>query len=171
MNAPGFRMAAIVGTMAVAQVAVFSQFRLGGVAVDALLCLTIAAGLTAGDRRGALMGFTCGVVADLLITSRPLGLSALGWTIVGYLVGRYQGTTTRSSPVVASLVAVVGTVGAVVLYLLSARVLAGLDLVGPQTVRVVAVMALANAVLVHPFTRLTRWIWVERSRPGVRFRV
>src|SRR5580704_6564212 len=64
-----------------------SDLRVRGVAPDLMLLLTICAGLTGGAEAGAWVGFFAGLMADLFLTSTPLGLSALTYCLIGAAAG------------------------------------------------------------------------------------
>ena len=64
-----------------------SDLRVAGVAPDLMVLLAICAGLTGGAEAGAWVGFWAGLLADLFLTSTPLGLSALTYCLVGAAVG------------------------------------------------------------------------------------
>ena len=80
----------------VLQVGLFAQLPVDGARADVMILLGIAAGFVGGPERGAIVGFAAGLAIDLVLPT-PLGLSALVYCIVGYLVGRISGTCRRSS--------------------------------------------------------------------------
>ena len=76
MDHPAIRYAVVIGTAALLQYVVFSQFRIAGVSADLFLVVAIAAGIVAGSERGAVVGFVCGACLDLLVVT-PFGLGAI----------------------------------------------------------------------------------------------
>src|ERR1700747_1559545 len=69
------------------QTAFGSDLRVAGVAPDLMVLAAICAGLTGGAESGAWGGVWAGLVADLFLTSTPLGLSALSYCLIGAGVG------------------------------------------------------------------------------------
>jgi rod shape-determining protein MreD len=159
------RLAAVLLLAALLQYAVFSTIRVLGVAPDLMLVVAIAAGLVAGAERGAVTGFAAGVAMDLMMPGRPFGLSVLTLTLVGYLVGRYQVTTTNTSNGAAVLNAGLASVLAAGCYISLARVTAGIDLLGGRFVILALGAALWSMVLVIPVIALMKWTW--RQPTGV----
>ena len=78
----------------------FSQLRIDGAAADLLLLMAIAAGMVGGPDDGAVVGFFAGLLLDLLVQA-PLGLDALVYCLIGYLVGLAQGAVVRSTRLAA----------------------------------------------------------------------
>src|ERR1700722_6746000 len=74
------------------------QFR--GVRPDLMLLITICVGLTSGPEQGAVIGFSAGLLTDLFMTTTPLGLSALAFSLVGFALG---GLRSAAMPEVRSL--------------------------------------------------------------------
>jgi len=77
------RLAPVVLGAVVVHTAVFPQLRPFDVGADGLLLLAVAAGVVAGPRTGAWVGFGAGLLADCFLAT-PFGLSALvdgmaGW--------------------------------------------------------------------------------------------
>jgi rod shape-determining protein MreD len=153
------RLATVLLMAAVLQYSVLSTIRVGGVAPDLLLVMAIAAGVVAGDERGAVTGFASGVAMDLIMPGRPFGLSVLTFTLVGFLVGRYQhAASNRSTPAVV-LTAGLATVLAVGGYVSLARVLGGVDLLDGRFLIVAVVSAMWSMALVLPVSAVIRWAW------------
>ena len=48
-----------------------------------MLLFAICAGLAGGPSSGRLVGFAAGLLADLFLTTTPLGLSALTYCLIG----------------------------------------------------------------------------------------
>lgn len=69
-----------------AESTVLAPFRLGGVRPDLLVIAVVAVAMAAGPTSAACFGFAAGLVADLLF-ARPVGVSALVYTGVGFAVG------------------------------------------------------------------------------------
>lgn len=169
MNAP-IRLTVLIVSAAAVQLGVLAHLRIAGVAADLLLVLAISAGLVSGERRGAVTGFFCGLAMDLLLHSRPFGLSALTYALVGFLTGRYQSTVVRSSRWLPVSIAVVATAAGAMGYVLFARLLSGLDLIDGGLPTTLVLMSLFSAALVLPVRALMGWAWDEPSRVSPRMR-
>ena len=69
------------------QLELFSSMRFFGVMPELLLASAIAAGWYGGPTSGAIVGFSSGLFYDFYLAT-PLGLNALTYAIVGYLLGQ-----------------------------------------------------------------------------------
>lgn len=106
---------AIVLALAV-QTTILSRLPLPGNQPSLLLVLVVASALAGGVPAGVGMGFATGLAADL-ISSHPLGLLALVFLLVGWVVGSIDLATERG--VTTSLLIVAGAaVGSFLGYLL-----------------------------------------------------
>lgn len=150
------RVGLMLFSMAVLQRGVASQIRIGGVSVDLLLLVAIAAGMTAGADRGAVIGFVAGLTMDLLVTT-PFGMCALIYCVVGNVTGRIQDYIVRSSwwfrP---TLAAAAGASGIIAIALVGHVV----DLAVPPTSRMVTIIvvtAVFNVLFIGVFNRMLRW--------------
>jgi rod shape-determining protein MreD len=155
------RMWARLGLLAlgavIVQVGLLNQIAIAGAHADLFLLLAISAGLVAGPQRGAVMGFTLGLVADVFVQT-PYGLSSLCYVLVafavGLAVGALPGRPTLGFELAAALL---GGVGGTLLF-------AGLGtLIGQPSLpwhqlAVVVVVVGAGCVLLAALTcRLVEW--------------
>jgi rod shape-determining protein MreD len=147
------RIAIVVVVGLVVETTLGADLRVLGVSPDLMLLLAICAGLAGGPQAGALVGFAAGLLADLSLTTTPLGLSALSWCLVGWGVGVLRVTVLPETRSVRPFIAFVATLGGVILFLLIG------DLVGQSQlielgraylVRVAVVEALWAALLAIP---------------------
>jgi rod shape-determining protein MreD len=145
----------VVGALAI-QLAVISDLPAWGAVGDLMLVLALAAASVAPEpSRGALAGFAIGLVYDLMLGT-PFGLTALVYAVVCYGVSAVS-TWFAEPPAwfyvvlapAAGVVAVVTTVG----------VALTLDLSYPAAgvVRIAAVVATWNGLLILPLRRLMQW--------------
>ena len=74
-------------TAVLLQTALFPFLTLGGFRPDLLLLVTVALGLRDGPLPGLRVGFAAGVLTDLLVSQSPVGLAALVYCVVGFVVG------------------------------------------------------------------------------------
>lgn len=155
-----FRVTLIVISAAVLQRGLFSQLRIAHVAGDILLLLAIAAGITGGPDRGAIMGFVCGLTLDLLLQS-PLGLTALTYCLVGFVAGRYQISVVRSSRWRPMFTAAVGSAMGYGLYILLGWMLGQRNMLANHLPTIILVVSLINGLLAPLAVRVMRWAWDE----------
>jgi rod shape-determining protein MreD len=135
---------------------VLTEVRVFGVVLQLVLALAAAAGAGAGPERGAVAGFTLGLMSDLAIGS-PLGLTAIVYALAGFVAG-YVFTLTRTPQ--WWLAAIFTSIGAAVgeTALPAGRTLIGEDgWFTSQLFTIVPVVA-AFALLMSPlFVPLGRW--------------
>lgn len=140
-----------------------ADLRVGGVAPDFMLLLTVCAGLAGGASQGALVGFFAGLLTDLFLAGTPVGLSALAFCLTGSLVGAFRSNLLPGGRAITVAMAFLGTAAGVVIFL------AVSDLVGGQHVavfgqawilRVILGEAIWAAVLSLPVS----WLFVRASR-------
>lgn len=158
------RLFAVLLSTIVLQATVVADVRVLDVSVDLLLVIAIAAGLTGGPDRGAIIGFAAGVGMDLLVET-PFGLSALAYCLTGYLVGALHEITEHAAwwfPIPVALGA--GALGTGIF--LGVGDLVGEQLTStPDLWRIVVVVAVACGVLILPANRLLRWCYAGPSDP------
>jgi rod shape-determining protein MreD len=152
------RLGAVLLSAIVLQATLVADVRFVDVSVDLLLVIAIAAGLTGGPDRGAVIGFVAGLGMDLLLDT-PFGLSALAYSLTGYLVGGLRDIVDHAAwwfPIPVAFGA--GGLG-LGIYVVGGD-LAGEELSSaPGLWTIVAVVAVACAVLILPANRLLRWCY------------
>lgn len=146
--------------------AVLPQFRVAGVAPDLLLLLGIAAGIAAGPDRGAIVGFTAGLLADCFLQT-PFGLSALTYSLVGYAVGMFQTTILHAALWIPVTTAIVASAIGVVLFAVTGAVVGQAHLLSNRLVTVVLVVSLVNGLLFLFVARPVRWATTADLAPGL----
>lgn len=122
------RIAGLLIVGVVLQTTFGADLRVAGVAPDILLLLAIAGGLAAGPEGGAVIGFAAGLLADLSVTTTPIGLSALAWCLVGFVVGSARSNILPDERAVEPLVGFAATLGGVAVFLAAG------DLVGQSAI-------------------------------------
>jgi rod shape-determining protein MreD len=150
------RSLAVLIVVTVVQFTVALDVRVGGAAPDLLYLLPIAAGMVAGTVEGAVVGFVAGLTVDLL-SPGPLGLSALVLTLLGAAVGLATGSLARQVWWLSSLVALVASATAVMLYAVLGAVLGEDQFLHVGLLAVVLVVSMVNAALALPALRIERW--------------
>ena len=133
-----------------------SEMKVFGVVLQIVLALAAAAGAGAGPERGAIGGFTLGLMYDLA-TGSPLGLTALVYALAGFVAGYVLTLTPSPQWWLASIFTAIGAaVGETAVPV--ARTLIGQD--GWFTSRLFTIVPVVSgfALLVSPlFVPLGRW--------------
>lgn len=159
------RAGTVVFVAALFQAGVFSSLTIAGGAPDVLLVVVVSLGLLRGSVPGAVVGFSGGLVVDLL-TLETLGVTSLVLTLAGFWAGRYTETTGRGrrlAPLVAA--AVITILAALFAFLL--HYLLGEDVVARHVlVSVLVPTFVANVVLAFPVYVLVRAVVHERETAG-----
>lgn len=134
----------------------FATMRVGDAHPQVMLLVAVAGGLLAGSERGALIGFTAGLLADLFVQT-PLGLSALAYALVGFSVGGVQSGIIRSAWWISPLTSLVASFAGVMLYGLLGALIGQSHFVSPRLLVIAASVAAMNAVLALPVVRAMGW--------------
>lgn len=140
----------------IVQETILLELRIDGIHPDILVLLPIVAGVAGGPNRGATMGFSVGLLADLFLPT-PFALSALVGTIIGFAAGLATlalDRTTRWLPVVAALI---GSACYEALYGVLGSVLGQPQMLHVELVRIIIIVAVVNAVLALPALRMVVW--------------
>lgn len=150
------RTTAILVLSLVLQASVLTRARVSDVSIDLMLVLALAAGLSGGPERGAIIGFFSGLLMDLLLQT-PFGLSALTYLLVGYLAGAATSLTVRSSRWFPVAVGGLGGAGGVLLFVLLGELVGQPLSSTPGLTRIVVLVGLSCAVLVLPVRAMLSW--------------
>src|SRR5205814_2148282 len=135
------RFAIVVVTLLVLQTTLVADLPVFAVRADLVLLITVAAGISDGPDRGAVVGFVAGMGYDLLVSQTPVGLYALAYCLTGYAVGMVQGSVLRASwwiPVASALGA---SAAGVVLFATLGTVLGQDGMFNPRFGRIVLIVA------------------------------
>lgn len=157
------RIAVLLAVAVVVQTALGDDLRVARVAPDLMVLLSICAALAGGAEAGAIVGFFSGLLMDMFLTSTPLGLSALTYCIIGALVGWLRASMLPERNLVIPFSALVGTVGAVLLFVGFGDMLGQSQLLAggrSWLIRVIVVEAVWNVVLSLPVA----WVYSKASR-------
>jgi rod shape-determining protein MreD len=148
---PPFLLAAVV-----LHTAVLPQLRPFDVGADGLLLVAICAGLAAGARTGAWVGFGTGLLADCFLVT-PFGLSALANGLVGWVVGSLAGRLLRPGWWVLPATVLGASAGGVLVFAVLGAVLGEDGLVTGRLLGVAAGVGVLNALLGPGALAATRW--------------
>jgi rod shape-determining protein MreD len=152
----GLRTAVVLLGALVLQVCLLGRLPVFGVTAELMLLVAIAAGLTGGPERGAIVGFAAGLLYDLTLHT-PLGLSALVFALAGYAVGGLQHAvlgTTWYTPIVVSAAA---SAGGVLLYGAFGLLVGQTEWLVPETLLTALIVAVLNGLLSPLVLRFLRW--------------
>jgi rod shape-determining protein MreD len=83
------RLAILAFATVVIQQAAVSQVSIFGVSADISPLVVMSVGLLAGSLAGAVMGFTTGILVDLVLV-QTLGVTSLLYIVIGYWCGRLR---------------------------------------------------------------------------------
>ena len=157
-----FRLPVILLLGLVVHTVLLPEIRIAGVMPDVMLLLAVAAGLEGGPSYGAIIGFASGMLADLVLPT-PLGLSALVFTLVGYVVGVAKGGLLRDTwwfPVSVAFVACSAGEG---LFALVGTMIGESDLLTTHLAAIMLVVGIFNGILALPVRRAMRWALQNRA--------
>ena len=147
------RIALLLVVAVLVQTALAPDLRFGGVAPDVMVVVVICAGLTGGAEAGAWVGFWAGLLTDMFLTSTPIGLSALTYCLTGAAIGALRASVLQERRTLVPVAGLVGTAGAVLLFVAAGDVLGQHQLVAggrSWLIRVDVVESLWSAVLALP---------------------
>ncbi|HYD10563.1 MAG TPA: rod shape-determining protein MreD [Acidimicrobiales bacterium] len=163
------RLPPVLLAAVVLHTAVLPQLKVFGVAVDVLLLLAIAAGVTGGPERGAAVAFGCGLLADCFLQT-PFGLSGLVFALVGYGVGTFQTGVLHAAWWIPALTSAVATVVGIVGYVGLGAVVGQDQLLSSRVLEVAGVLAVLHALLTPLAVRAMRWTIAGDGVPGLLLR-
>lgn len=153
-----FVLVLLVITATAVQTSVLPLIAVAGFRPDLLLLLTVSFAFHDGPEAGVRIGFASGLVTDLLLQTSALGVAALTYSLVGYLVGiarPYLATNSLTAPLLLAFAG--STVGSLVLGLLSGFLGdAAADL--PLIMTVALFVGVVHTLLIPVVLRFTRGI-------------
>lgn len=121
-----FLVAATIAFAAVlVQTTVMPYMRVAGVIPDIVVLTVVAGAIQLGPEGGMLYGFGAGISMDLFLGT-PLGLTALAYTIVGYVVATTSAGLLRNAWWVSPTLGGLGSMAGAALFV-TAGVLVGQD--------------------------------------------
>lgn len=154
------RLAAVLLLAVLLQTTVVPDVRVLGVCPDLMLLCTVCAALVGGPELGGLVGFSAGLLADLFLTTTPLGLSALAFSIIGYSVGALRRTVLQEGWLLPPATAFVASSAGVILFVLAGVMVGQSQLTRMGTVDIVKsalLVGLMNAIVATPACRVIAW--------------
>ena len=145
-------------TVALLQTAVFPHLTISGFRPDLLLLLVMAFAMRDGPIVGLRVGFAAGLLADFLLDFSAVGITALVFLGVGYIVGLsrpYLSDESITAPLVLSgLTGFIGTAGVAVLSALLGEQALSLELIAQASAVVALYNVLLSPIVVGTVTRI-----------------
>ena len=130
------------------ETSVFGRATLVGAKPELLLLMVVVLGMGEGPAFGATAGFVMGLSTDLVL-QLPAGVSALTFTIIGYVVGRARAQVQSPGAWLPMVMVSIATFLGVLFYAAFNRVLG--ERFGALSVVRAAVLAAAYNCLLTPF--------------------
>jgi rod shape-determining protein MreD len=153
---PRLKVPLLVLVALVVHAQLLPDVRVAGVHPDLMLLVAVAGGIVAGPSVGAVLGFSVGLLTDLLFLETPLGLSAMVFCLVGYGVGLLQAGVLRSSWWLPIITALVACAAGELLFALVGALFGERQLVTGRLLLVAGVVGLLNAALAVVVVPLVR---------------
>ncbi len=148
---------ALVSVVAISlQLTVFVDVRVFGVAPELLALVAVLAGYFGGPLSGPVVGFGAGVLWDIYLPTH-LGVSALIFAVVAYIIGTLEAGLFHDSRLQAVAVVAVASMAAVVSYALLNEILGVRGLIDLDMLRVAAVVGLLNGLLSLVAAPAVKW--------------
>ena len=149
------RLTAIFATILLIQIAVVPHFRIGGYVIDLPLVVVVLVCLHLNPPNAALVGFIVGFAIDLVVHT-PFGMTALTFSIAGYVAGSASSQLTERNIVTRSLTVALLAATATSLFAAIAAFI-GLEYVTRQELGAIALVTAASTlpltVLLAPVVR------------------
>ncbi len=154
------RIGVLLVVALVVQTTFGADLRVLGIAPDLMLLVSICAGLTGGAESGAIVGFAAGLLADLSLTTTPVGLTALSWCLIGWGVGTVRSNALPGTRSILPVIGLLATGSGVIVFLLVADLIGQsqlIDLGRSYLLRAGIVESLWGALLVIPVAFIYEW--------------
>jgi rod shape-determining protein MreD len=150
------RLGLVVVTLLVIQTSVFPHLKLLGAIPDLLLVATVAMAYEGGPQSAAMFGFGAGLAIDLFL-STPVGLSALSFSMAGYLLGVFQGGLIRESRNIAPIFGGVGGLLGGTIFVVVGGIAGQTGFLSFASVKIILVAAIYDAVVAYVIFPFVHW--------------
>jgi len=135
---------------------IFVDIQVAGVIVQIVMAMSAAAGVAGGSERGAIVGFTLGVMYDLA-EGTPLGSTATAMTIAGIVGGLLALVAADPHWWLEAIFTALGTAAGVAMIPVLRAFIGESEPFQPELPLVVSVTAAAAAVMSPVLVPLARW--------------
>ena len=149
------------------QLELFSSLRFFGVMPEVMLAAAIAAGWYGGPSGGAIVGFSCGLFYDFYLAT-PLGLTALTYAIIGYLLGQIAAFLSDEAEwIVRITISVAAVTMGIVLFVTFGELIAEPNLYNRNFGKILVVASLYTGFLMVPIHFMMAWAFgASRVNPA-----
>ena len=161
---PWARVGLVLFVVLMVQIVLVDDVHVWGVTGSALAVAPVAAGLVGGPDRGALVGFVAGLLIDAFLTT-PFGLTALVWTVTGYVIGLLGQNLIRSSRLAVVALAAVSAVASIAGFVLVGVLLGQEQLLDAPILRIAVVGAVVAGLAVLAVAPAMRWALTDPHDP------
>ena len=134
----------------------FSAIRIVEVRPQLMLLVAVAAAIVGGSERGAVIGFVSGLLADVFLQT-PLGLSALTFALVAFVVGLVQSSVIRSAWWISPATAFLASAAGILSYALLGTIIGQSQFLRPRVLVVAVVVGAVNAALAPLMVKAMSW--------------
>lgn len=156
LSSPLTRVIPVGMTLLALQKTLFIEITPFGVIVQVVMAFAAAAGVAGGPERGAVTGFTLGILFDLAVGS-PLGSSSITMGLAGYVAGWADVIRIDTTWWLAAIFVGIGTgVGELAVPVVR-RFVGEEEAFVPDLAVIVPVVAVAGAVLSVVLVPISRW--------------
>ena len=156
MSGHRLKVAVLLVAAVVLHQSFFATVRLGDVQPQVMLLVAVAAAIVGGPERGAVIGFSAGLLSDVLVRT-PLGLSALTFSLVAFGVGFVYSSVIRSAWWMAPTTAFVASAAGICLYALLGALMGQAHFVRPAMLVAAGLVGAVNALLAPLAVRAMSW--------------
>lgn len=163
LTSPLTRVVPIGMILLALQKTLFIELTPFGVIVQVVMAFGAAAGVAGGPERGAMTGFTLGILFDLAIGS-PLGSSSITMGIAGYVAGWADVIRIDTTWWLAAIFVGIGTGTGELAVPVVRRFVGEDDAFVPDLAVIVPVVAVAGAILSIALVPISRWA-LKLERP------
>ena len=139
------------------QLELFSSLRFFGVMPELVLAGAIAAGWYGGPVGGAVVGFTGGLFYDMYLAT-PLGLNALTYALIGYLLGQIANFLSEDAELIIRLIISFAAVSVgLLMFVTFGELLVQPNLYNKRFGKVLVISSLYTGLLMMPIHFLMAW--------------
>jgi rod shape-determining protein MreD len=150
------RSALVIGVFVLLQGTLALDINFSGVHPDLIVGLVLSAGLIGGTEVGMVTGFVAGMAIDL-VSPTPLGLSALVFSVFGFVAGTLSDRFGQGVWWFRALVVMVGSALGELSYGILGAVIGEPQFIHVDLLGIMVVVSLINVVVCGAFFRLERW--------------
>ena len=150
-------------TLLILQLELFASIRFFGVMPEIMLGAAVVSGWHGGPTDGAIFGFSSGFLVDLYLAS-PMGLSALSYALIGYLVGIISELIAEDvEKIVRTVISLVGIILGLVTFVLFGELIAEPNLYNKNFGKILVVGGLYTGLFIPVLHFLLEWVFHQSN--------